>query len=327
VRAKEIMMKNLVALLALVAFTGAASGQAYPTRPVTIVNGFPPGGTTDGVLRILAGKLAERLGQQVVVENRPGAAGMIAAGGVARAAADGHTLLFGVAANLAVGPATLKSPPYDPSAAFTPIGEIARGPYIWIVRADHPAGDLKQFIEWTRANPGKAHYASPGQGSVHHLATEMLKQATGAAMTHVPYKGGAALGAAVLGGEVQGMFESPGGYLGNIRAGKLRALGVTGNRRLAALAEVPTLEEQGIRGLDVSSWWGLVGPAGMAPEVVRRLNAEIGAVLAGAELKGALEKLTIEPSPGTPEGFAAHIRAEYTRWREFVRSSGIAVDQ
>lgn len=319
-------MKMLAFILAF-GLAGAALAQPYPSRPITLVNGFPPGGTTDGVTRTLAGKMAERLGQPVVVENRPGAAGMIAATSVARAAPDGYTLLFGVAANLAVGPATLKKPPYDPSSAFTPVGEMARGAYIWMVRADHPATDMKQFVAWTRANPGKAHYASPGQGSVHHLATEMLKQKTGADMTHVPYKGGPALVGALLGGEVQAMFESPGGYLGNIRAGKLRALGVTGARRLDALPQVPTLDEQGIAGLQVNSWWGIVGPAGLPPELVRRLNAELARVLADPELKAGLEKLSIEPSPGTPEAFGAYIREEYARWRQFVASSGIVLDQ
>jgi tripartite-type tricarboxylate transporter receptor subunit TctC len=321
-------MKNVLSVLLLAwACAAAAQPQPYPSRPVTILNGFPPGGITDGAVRMLASGLAKGLGQPVVVENRPGAAGTIAAGAVARAAPDGHTLLFGVAANLAVGPATLKHPPYDPSTAFTAIGEMARGPYIWIVRADHPAGDMKEFIAWTRANPGKTHYASPGQGSQHHLAVELLKQRTGASLAHVPYKGGSALQAAILGGEVQAMLESPGSYVAHIRAGKLRALAVTGSRRLAALPDVPTLEEQGVPGLEVNSWWGIVGPAGMDPAVVRRLNAEMGRVLAEPELKGLLEKMTIEPSPSTPEAFAAYIRSEHARWKAFAASSGIALDQ
>jgi len=319
-------MKRALPVL-LLAWACVASGQTYPSRSVTIVNGFAPGGTTDGAVRILAGGLARGLGQQVVVENRPGAAGMIAAGGVARAAPDGHTLLFGVAANLAVGPATLKAPPYDPATAFTAIGEMARGPYIWIVRADHPATDMKQFVAWTRAYPGQAHYGSPGQGSQHHLATEMLKRMTGASLIHVPYKGGPALSTALLRGEVQAMLESPGSYLGNIRAGKLRALAVTGSRRLAALPDVPTLEEQGVPKLEVNSWWGIVGPAGMPPALVQRLNAEMGRVLAEPELKEVLDKLSIEPSPGTPEAFAAYIRSEHARWKQFVSSSGLVLDQ
>lgn len=319
-------MKRLLPALLLV-WSCAALGQAYPSRPVTIVNGFPPGGITDSAVRMLAGGLAKGLGQQVLVENRPGATGMIAAGGVARAAPDGYTLLFGVAANLAVGPATLKNPPYDPSTAFTAIGEMARGPYILMVRADHPATDLRQLVAWTRANPVKAHYASPGQGSQHHLAMEMLKQKTGASLVHVPYKGGPVLLAALLGGEVQTMLESPGNYLGNIRAGKLRALAVTGTRRLAALPDVATLEEQGVTGLEVNSWWGIVGPAGMPAPVVQRLNAEIVRVLGEPELRGLLEKQAIEPSPGTPEAFAAYIRSEHARWKQFVATSGLALDQ
>lgn len=320
-------MRYLASVLLGLAFSGCVAAQSYPSRPVTILNGFPPGGVTDGVLRTLAGKLGERLGQPVVIENRPGAAGMIAAAAVARAVPDGHTLLFGVAANLAVGPATLKNPPYDPSTAFTPIVEVSRGPYVWLVRADHPAADMPGFLAWTRANGGKVNYASPGQGSVHHLATEMLKQKTGVAMTHVPYKGGAALGAALLGGEVQGMFESPSAYIGNLRAGKLRALAVTGDRRLRVLPEVPTLREQGLPALEVNSWWGIVGPAGLAPEVVRRLNAEIRHALSEPELRSALEKMSVEATPGTPEAFAAYMREEWKRWREFVATSGIVLDQ
>jgi tripartite-type tricarboxylate transporter receptor subunit TctC len=318
---------RILLLTALLVCAAPLAAQPYPTKPLTILNGFPPGGTTDGAVRTLAGKLGERLGQQVVIENRPGAAGTIAAAAVARSAPDGYTLLFGVAANLAVAPATMKNPPYDPTRAFTPIAEVARGPYIWMVRADHPAVDMRQFIAWTRANPGQAHYASPGQGSVHHLATEMLKQKTGASMVHVPYKGGAALAAALLGGEVQGMFESPGVHLGNLRAGKLRALAVTGPRRLAVLPDVPTLEEQGLPALEVNSWWGIVGPAGLPAEVVQRLNGEIGRVLADPELKAMLDKMSIEAKAGSAEAFGAHIREEWRRWREFVSSSGLVLDQ
>ena len=315
-------MRSLIALAAI-AFATASFGQAYPVRPVTLVNGFPPGGATDTVLRQIASKLGERLGQPAVVENRPGAAGTIGAAAVARAAPDGYTLLFGVAANLAVGPATMKQPPYDPTTAFTPIVEVSRGPYLWMVRADAPARSMKEFIEWTRANPGKANYASPGQGSVHHLATEMLKQKTGADLSHVPYKGGAALTAALLGGEVQGLFDSPTAYLSHLRAGTIRALAVTGDRRFAPLPEVPTLAEQGLPALDVHSWWGFVGPAGMPAEIVARLNAEITRTLADPELKATLAKLGTEPTPSTPEAFRAYIAQEWVRWKEFVATSGL----
>ena len=316
------MMRFVLLLLAACA-PALAAAQSYPAKPVTIVNGFPPGGPTDAALRPLAAKLAARLGQPVLVENRPGAAGMLGAAAVAHAAADGHVLLFGVAANLAVAPATMRKPPYDPGKAFSPVGEIARGPYLWLVRADNPAQDMAQFVAWTKAHPGKVNYASPGQGSVHHIATEMLKQKTGADMTHVPYKGGSALGAALLGGEVQAMIESPSAYLANIRAGKLRALAVTGGHRLPALPDVATLDEQGIHGLDVHSWWGLAGPAGMPNEVVARLNKELRAVLADPQLLELFAKMNVTPSPGTPEAFAAFIAQEAQRWKRFVAESGV----
>jgi tripartite-type tricarboxylate transporter receptor subunit TctC len=319
---ENLMIRILAAAFAF-AFATAAFGQAYPVRPVTLVNGFPPGGATDVVLRQIASKLGERLGQPAVVENRPGAAGTIAAAAVSRAAPDGYTLLFGVAANLAVGPATMQPPPYDPTRAFTPIVEVSRGPYLWMVRADAPARTMKEFVEWTRAHPGKANYASPGQGSVHHLATEMFKRKTGADLSHVPYKGGAALTAALLAGEVHGLFDSPTAYLAHLRAGKIRALAVTGERRLPALPEVPTLAEQGLPTLDVHSWWGFVGPAGMPAEIVARLNAEITNTLADPDLKATLAKLGTEPTPGTPEAFRAYIAQEWARWREFVATSGL----
>ena len=318
------MIRFILTLLAACA-SALAAAQPYPARPLTIVNGFPPGGPTDAALRPIAAKLAGRFGQPVLVDNRPGAAGMLGAAAVARAAPDGYVLLFGVAANLAVAPATMRRPPYDPVRAFTPVGEIARGPYLWLVRADNPAHDMAQFISWTKANPGKVNYASPGQGSVHHIATEMLKQKTGADMTHVPYKGGAALGAALLGGEVQAMIESPSAYLANIRAGKLRALAVTGEHRLPALPDVATLDEQGIHGLDVHSWWGLAGPAGMPKEIVARLNAELRAVLADPELRQLFAKMNVTPTPGTPEAFAAYIAEEAQRWKRFVAESGVNI--
>jgi tripartite-type tricarboxylate transporter receptor subunit TctC len=322
-------MSNLKRLSAvvLVSLAGAASAQTYPARPVTILNGFPPGGATDLVLRQVASTLTGRLGQPVVIENRPGAAGTIAAGAVARAVPDGYTLLFGVAANLAVAPATMPRPPYEPSSAFTAIIEVSRGPYVWLVRSDAAAKDMKEFIGWSRTNPGRANYASPGQGSVHHLATEMLKQATGAQLTHVPYKGGPAMVAALLSGEVQGMFDSPPAHLPNISAGKMRALAITGSRRIAVLPDVPTLAEQGLPDLDVHSWWGFVGPAGLPPEIVRRLNAEIASALADPELKATFARLSIEATPGTAEEFGRFIAQEAARWRQFVATSGLKLGQ
>ena len=308
------------------ALAGLAFAQPYPSRPVTIVNGFPPGGVTDTVLRLIAAKLADRLGQSVVIENRAGAAGTIGAAAVARAEPDGHTLLFGVAANLAVAPATMKSAPYDPAKAFTAVIEVARGPYIWMVKPEVPAKTMQEFIAWARQNPGKLNYGSPGQGSVHHLASEMLKQATGMEMTHVPYKGGATTYTAMLGGEIDAMFDGMPVPLPHLKAGKIRALAVTGPKRLQALPDVPTLAEQGVAGLDVHFWWGIVGPAGLSKPVVARLNAEIARALGDPEMRATFAKWDIESSPGTPEAFAAYIAQESARWKAFVAKSGLKLE-
>jgi tripartite-type tricarboxylate transporter receptor subunit TctC len=310
-------------LLGILFAAGTACAQGYPSRPITLVNGFPPGGPTDLTLRQIAAKLSERLGQPAVIDNRAGAAGTIAGTMVARAVPDGYTLLFGVAANLAVAPATMKNPPYDPATAFSPIIEVARGPYVWMVRPSVPAKDLKQFIAWAKANPGKVNYGSPGQGSVHHLAGELFKRAAGLDMVHVPYKGGTTAYTALLGGEIDAMFDSMPAPLPHLAAGKMVALGVTGQKRLQALPEVPTFAEQGVAGIDVHFWWGFVGPAGMPKDIVAKLNAEIARALAEPDLKATLAKWNIEPSPGTPEAFGAYIAQEAKRWREAVASAGL----
>ena len=312
-----------ILFFSLLFFSSIASAQTYPSKAITLVNGFPPGGPTDITLRQIAAKLAERVAQPVVIDNRAGAAGTIAGSAVARAAPDGYTLLFGVAANLAVAPATMKNPPYDPATAFSPIIEVARGPYIWMVKPSVPAKNLKEFIAWARANPGKVNYGSPGQGSVHHLAGELFKRAAGLDMVHVPYKGGTTAYTALLGGEIDAMFDSMPSPLPHIAAGKIRALGVTGEKRLQVLPDVPTFAEQGVAGVDVHFWWGFVGPAGLPKEIVAKLNAEIGRVLADAELKATLAKWNIEATPGTPEAFGAYVAQESKRWREIVAGSGL----
>lgn len=315
------MKKGIV--FGLLFSAGAALAQGYPAKPVTILNGFPPGGPTDLTLRQVSAKLAERLGQPVVIENRAGAAGTIAAAAVARAPADGYTLLFGVAANLAVAPAAMKSPPYDPATAFSPIIEIARGPYLWMVKPEVPASNLKEFIDWAKKNAGKVNYGSPGQGSVHHLAGEMFRRSAGLQMTHVPYKGGTTAYTALLGGEIDAMFDSMPAPMPHVLAGKIRAIGVTGPKRLAALPAVATLAEQGVQGVDVHFWWGFVGPAGLPGDIVARLNAEIARALADPQLKGTFAKWNIEVSTGTPEAFGAYIAQESKRWREFIATAGL----
>jgi tripartite-type tricarboxylate transporter receptor subunit TctC len=220
----------------------------------------------------------------------------------------------------------MKNPPYDPVTAFTPIIEVARGPYIWMVKPSVPAKDLKEFIAWAKTNPGKVNYGSPGQGSVHHLAGELFKRSAGLDMVHVPYKGGTTAYTALLGGEIDAMFDSMPAPLPHIAAGKIRALAVTGPKRLSALPDVPTMAEQGVPGIDVHFWWGFVGPAGLPKEIVTKLNGDFSAVLADPELKATLAKWNIEPTPGTPEAFGAYIAQESRRWREAVAASGLRLE-
>lgn len=317
------MWKTLTLAIAL-SWIGTASAQSYPSKPIKVLNGFPAGANTDTVARFVAARLEERLGKPVIVENRPGASGTIAAAAVARSEPDGHTLLFGVASNLAVAPATMKTPPYDPATAFTAVIEIARGPYIWLVRSDAPVRTMNQFVAWAKENPGKLNYASPGIGSVHHLATEMLKRSAGIDIIHVPYKGG--LYPALLSSEVQAMFETMPGPIPHVQAGKIRAIAVTGTHRLEALPDVPTFAEQGLADIDANFWWGIVGPRGMPRAVVERLNAEIAMALRDPHLKATLAGWGVEPNPGTPEAFDLYINQQYAKWKGVVATTGLTID-
>ena len=301
-----------------------ATAQTSPAGPIRIVVGFAPGGPPDTTARLVALRLEHKLNQPVVVENQVGASGTIAASAVARAKPDGRTLLFGTAANLAVAPATMRQPPYDPVDAFTPIVEVARGPFVWLVRADAPAANMREFIRWARERPGKLNYGTPGQGTLHHLATEMMKQSQGMYMLHVPYH--VAPYTALLSGEIQGMFDSLPAPLALIETGRLRALGVTGSRRLAALPNVPTMKEQGLEDMEVNSWWGLVGPAGVPAATVAGLSAHIRSVLAEPEVINALAKAGIAPSSSSPEAFGRYIAEESARWRRVVKERSLNLD-
>ena len=318
-------IRTFICTAAAVVATGVGA-QTYPAKPITLVNAFPPGGSTDIIARQLAAKLSQRFGQQVVVDNRAGASGTIGAASVARAEPDGYTMLFGVAANLAVAPAVLKSLPYDPVKSFASVVEIARGPYVLTVNPSVPAKDVAEFVAYAKQNPGKLNYGSPGQGSVHHLVNEMLKQATGIDLVHVPYKGGAPMYTAVVAGEVQVLIDGMPGPLAHIRSGKIRALGVTGDRRLAVLPDVKSFAEQSVKGVDAQFWWGIVVPAGTPQPVIARLNAEITQALADPEIKATFQNQNIEPSPGTSEAFGAWIAAERVRWVEVVAKAGIKLD-
>lgn len=314
------------------AVVGAAVPSATPSRaqapqaaadrrPITVLVGFGPGGNPDVAMRHIARRLAERLGRPIVVENRPGASGTIAAAAVARAVPDGHTLLFGVAANLAVAPATMAKAPYDPTTAFTPIVEVARGPYVLLARADLPLANAQAFVDWARAHPGRGNFGSPGQGSAHHMAGEMLWSTLGLQIQHVPFTSG--MLNALIGGQVDVILDNLPGPLAAVRGGRVRALAVTGPARLAALPDVATLAEQGLPNPDVGFWWGLVGPAGLPPAEVAQLNEQVDAILREAETEALFAQWGIAVSGGAPQAFGRLIASEWSRWNELATRLGI----
>jgi tripartite-type tricarboxylate transporter receptor subunit TctC len=305
----------------------AALAQIWPAKPVRLVIGFPPGTPPEVIGRMLADKFTAALGQAFVVENRPGAAGTIAANAVAQSAPDGYTLMVGVAANLAVAPHLLPSAAYNPGRAFEPIGFIQRGPYFIVVRSDLPVSSLQELIAYSKANPQKLNFATPGMGTVHHLTWELLMMRTGAALTHVPQQGGAQMVAETLGGRTHAFMENAASpVVANVRAGKLKLLATTAERRVSLFPEIATAAEQGVPGVEAYSWWGLVGPAGMPREIVQRMNAELNRALSSPDM---VERLKGEGVPddmritSTPEEFGRWVSTEYERWGRVIKEAGV----
>lgn len=306
-------------------FQLGAAAEPYPSHAIAIVDGLAVGAPAEIALRRLGKSLEQRLGQRVLVQRQPGASGMIAARNVARAAPDGYTLLFGVGSNVAAAPALRRHPPYDPRTAFTPIVEVAREPYVWLVRADLPVRSMPEFVAWARAHPSRINYASPGIGSVQHLAAEDLQRVAGIRMTHVPFTADG-LYQGVLGGQVDAMFDALPGPLPLLRMGALRALAVTGHHRIALLSQVPTLQEQGLPDVQAHVWWALLGPSGLPPDVVFRLNAEVRAALKEPSVAATFEAMGVSPSGSTAATLAAAISLEYEHWRADAHSLRIDVD-
>ena len=313
----------LLACLALVAAPAAAQSFPLADKPVRVVVGFAAGGGTDLQARIVAPRLAEILGVPVVVENRPGASTMLAAQEVARAAPDGHTLLYTFNGTFTQNPHTFASVPYDPFRDFTPVSLGARGPTLLVVHPSVPAGDLRELAAWGRTHPGTLNIASFGLGTSSHLFAELLMRQSGVAMTHVPYKGAGDAAGDLLAGRVQLMFDSAASALPNVRAGRLRALGVVADKRSAFLPGVPTFAEQGYRDIDLVGWLGWFGPANLAPEVVDRLNAALAQALASAEVKDRFAQGAYEALSSTPAELGALTRVAFDRWGRIVRELGL----
>ena len=315
----------MLACVAASALGGAWAQPAYPVKPVRLISPFPPGAVVDTLCRTLAAPLGDLLGQPVVVENRVGAGGNIGMDLVARAPADGYTIGMGGIGTHGINPSVYAKMPFDPVRDFAPITFVASNINVLVVHPSLPAYDVQQLIAYGKSNPGKLAYGSAGTGTSQHLAGELFKQMTGVDMTHVPYKGAGPAVSDLIAGQIPLMFADISAALGHIRAGKLRALGVT-TRVRTPLLDVPTVIEQGVADFDVNAWFGLLAPAATPREIVMRLNAESLKALRLPATRERLQSLGLDPAPNTPEEFAHFIRAELDRWAKVARAVNIRAE-
>lgn len=303
----------------------AASAQtAYPQpgKPIRLFVGLAAGGSLDGQARVIAQKITEQTGTQVVIENKPGASMMLAASEVARAPADGHTLLYAPSSTFAQNPHTLNNVPYDPFKDFTPITLATKGPLVLTLHTSVPATNVKELVAWAKANPGKLSFASFGMGTSSHVYAEAFSKAAGIEMVHVPYKGTADAARDLLEGRVQAYFDAAPTAITNEKTGKIRILGVAAPVRNPFIPNVPTISEQGVPGIDLTSWIAVVGPAGMPADVVARVNAIFTAALKDHGVREAIARGAYEASPSSPAELSAEIKSAYDRWGAMIRQIG-----
>jgi tripartite-type tricarboxylate transporter receptor subunit TctC len=315
----------LVVLLAALP-VAAAVADGYPARPIRLIVPFPPGGSTDTYARILGPRLADAVGQQVVVDNRPGAGGALGAELAAQVPADGYTIWLGQTANLAIGPALRKNSAYDPVRDFAAITMVQKASSVLVVSPGSPVKSLQDLIALAKKNPQGVTYGSAGVGTTGHLNGHLVNIAAGINMTHVPYKGAAPAMLDLQGGRITMMATSIGSSAGMIRQGKIRAIATTGARRAHALPDVPTAAEQGLRGFDVTSWHAMLAPAKVSSQIVARLNRELVAALRLPEVQERLMSEGGEVMPTTPAEAAAFVRSEAKKWGEVIRKANITAD-
>ena len=322
-----LLTARVHALLAACLFAAAASvaAQDYPSRPVRVIVPFSPGGAVDGPMRIVAQEMSKRLGQQMVVENKPGAGATIGTEMVAKAAPDGYTLLLASQTN-AISASLYKALSYDPIDDFTPISLIGREPGVLVVNPSLPVNTVAEFIAYAKARPGELDYASSGNGSGQHLFMALFASMTGIKLNHVPYRGSGQATTDLIGGTVAAAIPGTAGMVGHIKAGKLRALAVTGTTRSPQLPDVPTMVEAGVAGYQAYVWMGLLAPKGTPPAIVDRLQRDLVAVLATPEVKAYMATAGIEAVGSTPAEFAAYFRAERDQWAKVVRDTGARID-
>ncbi|CAN7534691.1 tripartite tricarboxylate transporter substrate binding protein [Pseudorhodoferax sp. LjRoot39] len=317
--------RNTLATLALTLSCGLASAEAFPTKPITLVVPFPPGGSSDALARSLTTPLSQALGQPVIVESRPGAGATIGADFVAKAKADGTTLLMG-AVHHTIATSVYKKLPYDFEKSFAPITTVAVVPNVLVVNARSSATDVKGLIALAKAAPGKIAYGSNGNGTVQHLIGTQFSGLAGVELVHVPYKGSAPLTTDLLGGQIDLSFDTLTPLVQHIKGGKLRALAVTTGKRSSTLPDVPTLAESGMPGFDQGTWFGILAPAGTPKDIVARLNTEMVRIIHSAEFRKRMEEIGAEPVGDTAEQMAARIKDDTARYARLVKDAKVAIE-
>ena len=322
----RVMIAALASALALITVAGAGAA-AYPERPIRLVVPYPPGASTNDILgRGLAVRLSARLGQQVVVDNRAGASGTLGSELVAKAQPDGYTLLVAIASPLSLGPSVYPKLGYDSVRDFSHVARFASIPYAMVVNLSFPATNIKELIALAKARPGHINFASSGTGGTPHLCSELFKLQAGVDMTHVPYKGAGIATIDVVGGQVQMFCTGLTALTGLIRSGKVRALGLASLQRSPQMPELATISEQGLPGFEVTSWSGVAAPAKTPAAIVRRLHAEIAAIVNDADMRNFLHTQGAEPALMGPEEFRAYIQADIAKWAKVIKAAGIRIE-
>ncbi|MBX9613453.1 MAG: tripartite tricarboxylate transporter substrate binding protein [Burkholderiales bacterium] len=319
--------RNLILSAAATGLLAAPSAwaQSYPSRPIRLLVPFPAGGATDILARALSQKLGEKIGQTVVVENRPGAGGTIGSDAAAKAAPDGYTLLLATSSTHAIGPTLNPRIPYHAETDFTPISQVATSPNVVLVPLSSPARTMREFIEHARRHPGQLNYASSGNGTIIHLSTEYFKTESGTFIVHIPYRGSALAIPDLMSGKIDLLFDSLVTGLPHVRDGKLRALGVTSLKRTALAPDLPAVAEV-VPGYESTTWFGLYGPRGLPADVTTRVNQAANAALADADVKERFARLGAEPAGGTPQAFAAMVRADTAKWKKIIQDRKITLE-
>jgi len=322
-------MKNALCGLAaalVLAVASTAHAQPFPSKPIHFVVPYPAGGPLDTVARLLGQKVSESVKQTVIVENKPGAGGNIGADFVAKSAPDGYTILMGAVATHAINPTLYSHIPYDPVKDFAPVTEVAWTPNVLVVNPSLPVTSVKEFIAYAKAHPNQLNFGSGSTGSAGHLAGELFKSMAGVQMVHVPYKGAAPAMQDLIGGQIQLMFDNLASSLGQIRAGRVRALAVTTLKRSSLAPDLPTIAESGLPGFDISTWFGVFAPGGTPQPIVRKLHDEFVQALRAPDVQAKFRTLGAEPVGNTPEEFAAYIRSESQKYAKVIKASGAKVD-